>query len=229
MTAKTQSSSYYPVFLDIAGKRCVVIGGGQVALRKAQTLLEYGAKVEVISPELCPELAELVPMESGEISVSRRQYRSGDLKGAFLAIVATNNKETNHRIAREARSQGVLVNVVDDAEHCDFILPSLVRRGDVTIAISTAGRSPALARKLRTRLEQVFGEEYATLVRVIDEVRCELKQRGIKVDTETWQDALELDLLTGLVKLGQVEKVRVLLRERLSRHLLKNHKQVRHV
>lgn len=220
MRAKASSPSYYPVFLDIAGKRCVVIGGGQVALRKVQTLLEYGAKVEVISPELCPELDAVT-----EIHVSRRHYQLGDLKGAFLAIVATDNYGINHQIAREARSQAVLVNVVDDAEYCDFILPSLVRRGDMTIAVSTAGRSPALARKLRTRLEQDFGEEYAVLVRLIDEVRRDLKQRGITVDSETWQDALELDLLTGLVKLGQIEKAR----EILSRHLLKKHKEVRQV
>lgn len=224
MSKKAQSPSYYPVFLNINEKRCVVVGGGQVALRKVQTLLEYRAKVEVISPELCSELAA-VP----GITVWHRQYQPGDLKGAFLAIVATDNHEINHLIAREARSQGVLVNVVDDAEYCDFILPSLVRRGDMTIAVSTAGRSPALARKLRTRLEQDFGEEYAALVVLIDEVRREFKQRGITVDSETWQDALELDLLTGLVKLGQTEKARVLLMEGLSRHLLKKHKEVRQV
>ncbi|MDO8715845.1 MAG: bifunctional precorrin-2 dehydrogenase/sirohydrochlorin ferrochelatase [Dehalococcoidales bacterium] len=220
MSEKTQTPSYYPVFLDIAGKRCVVIGGGQVALRKVQTLLEYGAKVEVISPELCLELADIP-----EISVQRKQYQSGDLKGAFLAIVATDNHEINHQIAREARSQAVLVNVVDDAEYCDFILPSLVRRGDMTIAVSTAGRSPALARKLRTRLEQDFGEEYAGLVRLIDEVRRDLKQRGITVDGETWQEALELDLLVGLVKSGQIEKAR----EILYQYLLKINNEVRQV
>ena len=220
MSAKARFPSYYPVFLNIYEKRCVVVGGGQVALRKVQTLLEHKAKVEVISPELCPELAAIPG-----ISIQLRQYQPGDLEGAFLAIVATNNCEINHQIAREARSQAVLVNVVDDTEYCDFILPSLVRRGDMTIAVSTAGRSPALARKLRTRLEQDFGEEYAVLVRLIDEVRRELKQRGITVDSETWQDALELDLLTGLVKLGQTEKAR----EILSRHLLKKHKEVRQV
>lgn len=221
MSEKASSPSYYPVFLDIAGKRCVVIGGGQVAWRKVQTLLEYGAKVEVVSPELCPELAAVT-----EINVCHRQYQPGDLKGAFLAIVATDNHEINHQVAREARAQGVMVNVVDDAEYCDFILPSLVRRGDMTIAVSTAGRSPALARKLRTRLEKEFGEEYAALLRLIDEVRLELKQRGIAVDSETWQEALDLDLLTGLVKLGQTEKARALLMEGLSR---KKHIEVRRV
>ncbi len=211
MSKKGQSSSYYPVFLDIAGKKCVVVGGGEVALRKVNTLLDNGANVEVISPELCPELAA-----KGQINVTKRAYQPGDLTGAFLAIVATDNRETNHQIAREGRSRGVLVNVVDDAEYSDFILPSLVQRGDIAIAISTAGKSPALARKLRTRLEKEYGEEYAVLVRVIDEIRSEIKQRGIVIDAETWQDALDLDLLSGLIKKGQTEKAR----EIISRNLL---------
>lgn len=215
MSKKARAPSYYPVFLDIADKRCVVVGGGQVALRKVKTLLEYGAKVDVISPEICPELAELFPTNSGQIRVLPRHYRPGDLAGAFLTIVATDNREINFQVAREARSQGVLVNVVDNAENSDFILPSLVRRGDVTIAVSTAGLSPALARKIRTRLEHDFGEEYAILVKLVDEIRRELKQRGIRIDNETWQDALELDLLTGLIKQGQTEKAKALIKEGL--------------
>lgn len=218
MSKKGQSPSYYPIFLDIEGKKCVVIGGGQVALRKVETLLENGAKVEVISPELCSELAA-----NREISILRRVYQPGDLTGAFLAIVATDNRETNHKVAVEARSERVLVNVVDDAEYCDFILPSLVHRGDITIAISTAGKSPALARKLRTRLEKEFGEEYTVLVRIIDEIRRDIKERGLSIDNETWQDALDLELLVGLIKKGQTEKAR----ETISRNLLKRHNELR--
>lgn len=220
MSRKGQSPSYYPVFLDIDGKTCVVIGGGEVALRKVNTLLENGAKVEVISPGLCPELAA-----NREINISRRAYRPGDMAGAFLAIVATDNRETNHQIALEGRRRGVLVNVVDDAEYSDFILPSLVHRGDITIAISTAGKSPALARKLRTRLEKEFGEEYGELVGIVEEIRSEIKQRGLSIDNETWQDALDLDLLAGLIKKGQTEKAR----EMISRNLLKQHNEVRQV
>ncbi len=146
-------------------------------------------------------------------------------QASSLPIAAITALQALRDQAQVRAGQAVLINVVDDAEYCDFILPSFVRRGDMTIAVSTAGRSPALARKLRTRLEKEFGEEYAALVRLIDEVRCELKQRGITVDSETWQEALELDLLTGLVKLGQTEKAR----EILSRHLLKKHKEVRQV
>jgi len=175
------------------------------------TLLENGAKVEVISPGLCPELAA-----NRQISVVKRAYEPGDIAGAFLAIVATDSRETNHQVAMEARSEKVLVNVVDDAEYCDFILPSLVQRGDITFAISTAGKSPALARKLRTRLEKEFGEEYAVLVRVVEDIRGEIKRRGLSIDAETWQEALDLDLLAGFIKKGQTEKAR----EAITRTLL---------
>lgn len=203
MRTKTAPLSYYPVFLDVKDKKCVVIGGGEVAFRKVNTLLDNGANVEVISPELCPGL-----MTNQGINVLRRTYQPGDIAGAFLAIVATDSRETNRSIAAEARKERVLINVVDDAEYCDFILPSLVRNGDITIAISTAGKSPALARKLRTKLEKEFGEEYGRLVRIVEEIRSELKRRGLKVDSETWQEALDLDVLTSLIKKGQSEKAR---------------------
>jgi siroheme synthase-like protein len=202
---------YYPVFLDVEGKKCIVVGGGNVALRKVETLLGNGAKVVVISPELCPGLAG-----NKQISVIKRECIPGDIAGAFLAIVATDDREVNHRIALEGRSSGVLVNVVDDAEYSNFILPSVVQRGDVAIAVSTAGKSPALARKLRTRLEKEFGEEYEVLASILDEIRREIKQRGIAVDAETWQTALDLDKLTGWIKKGQSEKAREFVRKNLQ-------------
>ncbi len=136
-----------------------MVGGGQVALRKVRALLEHRANIEVISPDLCSELIELA--EDGQIRVFRRHYQPGDLRKAFTAIAATDNSDINLQVVKEARRNAVLVNVVDDAENSDFILPSYLRRGDVTVAISTAGRSPALARKIRTRLEKNFGDEYA--------------------------------------------------------------------
>lgn len=216
MKTRDQLPSYYPIFLNISGKKCLVVGGGQVALRKVRTLLEHRANVEVISPDLCPELSQLV--ESGEISVLRREYRTGDLKDVLIATAATNDNQTNLKVADEARRNAVLVNVVDDAENSNFILPSYVRRGDVTIAISTAGRSPALARKIRTRLEKDFGDEYASLAVLIDEARAEVKRQGIKVDGDAWQEALDLDLLCDLVRRGDREKARdVLLRNLKTR------------
>ncbi len=215
MKKRNHVPAYYPLFLKTTGKRCVVVGGGQVAVRKVRALLEYKASVEVISPELCSELGQLV--ESGEIQILHREYRAGDLKGAVIAIAATDDSDINLRVAKEAQGKAVLVNVVDDAESSDFILPSYVRRGDVTIAISTAGRSPALARKIRTKLEKDFGAEYACLARLIDEVRAEVKRQGIKVDGDAWQEALDLDLLTELLRKGDSEKARDILFSNLKR------------
>ena len=149
-----RSNSYYPVFLNISGRKCVVVGGGKVAWRKVKGLLEFGANIEVISPDICPELNELA--ETGEINVLPRSYHTGDLQGAFVAIVATSNSDINQEVVKEARRSGVLVNVVDDAEDSAFIVPSCLRRGNITIAVSTAGSSPALARKIRTRLKKTL-------------------------------------------------------------------------
>ena len=188
-----------------------------MALRKVKTLRAHGANVEVVSPELCPELGQLA--ESGEIRIYNREYRTGDLKGAFVAIAATDNSDINLQVVKEARGNAVLVNVVDDPEPSDFIVPSYVRRGDITIAVSTAGRSPALARKIRTRLERDFGDEYASLAVLIDEARAEVKRQGIEVDGDAWQEALDLDLLSAMVRRGDREKAKdVLLRNLKTRH-----------
>lgn len=211
---KDRKINYFPVFLNIEGKRCLVVGGGQVALRKVKVLLEHGANAEVISPDLCPELVRLA--ESGAIRSLTRDYREGDLANTFVTIAATDNRDINQRVAAEARRRAVLVNVVDDAENSDFIFPSYLRRGDVTIAVSTAGRSPALARKLRTRLEETFGDEYASLALLVDEVRTEIKRQEIKIDGDIWQDALELDLLLSLLRKGEKEKAKAKLLSKLK-------------
>ncbi len=197
---------YYPVFLTVKGRKCAVIGGGQVALRKVVTLLECGAEVKVISPELCPELASLAGRK--EISVLHREYHSGDLNGIFVAIAATDSSIINQKVAAEAREKSVLVNVVDDAGYSDFIAPSIIRRGEITIAISTSGQSPALARKLRTKLEKEFGEEYARLGRLLGEVRAEAKKQKITVDGDGWQEAIDIDRILELIKNGDEEKAK---------------------
>lgn len=211
---KANQTPYYPMFLNVSGKRCVVVGGGRVALRKVRALLEHGASIEVISPDLCLELMEMA--EKGQIRTSRRNYRPGDLQNAFIAIAATNNSDMNRRIAEEARSQTVLVNVADDLDSSDFIVPSYTHRGGVTIAVTTAGKSPALARKIRTRLEQELGDEYASLVHLIGEVRAEVKRQGIKVTGDDWQEAIDLDSMIALVKRGDSEKARAALLESLK-------------
>ena len=215
MKKNGQPPTYYPIFLNLSGRKCVVVGGGQVALRKVGVLLEHGAKIRVISPALCSELGQLV--RSGEILVLDREYRVGDLKGALVAIAATNDRETNLKVAEEARKNAVLINVVDNADNSDFIAPSYLRRGEITIAISTAGRSPALARKIRTRLEKNLGDEYAALALLIDEVRAEVRRQGIKVNGDAWQEALDLDLLSDLVRMGNNEEARDVLLSNLKR------------
>jgi precorrin-2 dehydrogenase/sirohydrochlorin ferrochelatase len=206
---KRELPSYYPLFLNIRGRKCLVVGGGQVALRKVRALLDAGAVVGVVSPDLCPGLNTLA--ETGEIAAQKRPFRPGDLEGALITIAATDEDNINLEVAREAGGKGVLVNVVDDPANSDFIVPSCLRRGDVAIAISTAGRSPALARKIRSRLEKELGEEYAALALLVDEVRTEIKSQGIRVDGEDWQKALDLDLLIDLLKKGGRERARDIL------------------
>ena len=211
---KRDLPTYYPVFLNISGRKCVVIGGGQVALHKVKALLEHGANVEVISLDLCSELNQLAA--NREISVLQRSYRVGDLQDAVITVAATNNSDINREVVKEAQTKAVLINVVDDPESSDFIAPSYMRRGDVAIAISTAGRSPALARKIRTRLEKDFGDEYASLALLIDEVRAEVKRQEIKVNGDAWQEALDLDLMIALLKAGNDEKAKAILLDNLK-------------
>ncbi|HUV55982.1 MAG TPA: bifunctional precorrin-2 dehydrogenase/sirohydrochlorin ferrochelatase [Dehalococcoidales bacterium] len=210
-------SVYYPVFLNIYQKKCIVVGGGEVALRKVRALLEQGATVQVIAPTLSSELSHLA--DSNTITVLPRNYEPGDLKNARIIIAATTETETNRRVAMEAKRRGILVNVVDDPEHSDFIVPSCIHRGDLTIAISTAGKSPALARKIRTRLESDFGKEYLSLVKLIGEVRSELKRRRVKVNATIWQDALDLDQLIEMVRAGQIEKAKTTLLNNLEKQV----------
>ncbi len=205
---------YYPVSLNIKGRKCVVVGGGEVARRKVKTLMEHGATITVISPELGPGLVQLA--EHGEIEALNREYQTGDLKDSFIVIAATDDSNTNRQIVREAGERAVLVNVVDDAQNSDFIVPSFLRRGDITIAVSTAGCSPALARKIRTGLEKNFGEEYAALAQLLNEMRAELKKKGITVGGDDWQKALDLDQLIELLRKGEREKARALILSKLK-------------
>ncbi len=208
-----KSISYYPVFLNLRGKRCVVAGGGNVALRKVQSLLDCGADIQIIGSRVCAGLSSLAG--TGKLSVNRKKYEKGDLDGAFAAIAATGDHALNRRIAMEAREKRVLVNVVDDPAACDFIVPSIMRRGDIAIAVSTGGSSPALARKLRSRLESEFGEEYAAISDLISEVRLELRDKGIKAAADKWQEAIDLDSLAGLLKKGSTAQAKALLKQKL--------------
>ncbi len=203
---KDSNFSYYPVFLNLRGKKSVVVGGGEVAERKVKGLLEKGAEVTVVSPTLTGTLADMA--ERGEIRPLKRDYREGDLRGAMIAIAATDERAVNNRVAEDGAAGGVLVNVVDDAEHSDFILPSTVQRGDVVIAISTSGRSPALARKLRTELEAYLEREVGEVAVLLSEVRAELKKRGKQVDGDSWQRCLDLSDLQAKIREGKIAQAK---------------------
>jgi len=209
-----QDTIYYPLSLNITGRKCLVVGGGQVALRKVESLLEHGAIVEVVSPEQCTQLEAMT--EKNQITSAAREFLPQDLDGVFVAIAATDDAEVNHKVAAEARKRSVLVNVVDDAEYCDFIAPSYIRRGAVSIAISTSGKSPALARKLREKLEEEFGEEYAWLANLLNEVRTEVLEQKLKISGENWQEAIDLDSLTKLLKKGERELAMTTVLEKLK-------------
>jgi siroheme synthase-like protein len=193
-----KKDSYYPVFMDIRGKRCAVIGGGRVALRKIKRLLDGGAAVEVISPELCEGLEEIV--KDGRVTYCRRPYRGGDIKGACLAFAATGSNEVNRQVAAEARSLGIPVNTADGTETSDFIVPSLVQRGNLAVAVSTGGGSPALARSLRRHLEETLLDECAALTELASEIRAELMEQGLHPDGQAWEAALDLNELLPLLR-----------------------------
>jgi precorrin-2 dehydrogenase/sirohydrochlorin ferrochelatase len=205
---------YYPIFLNIKGKTCVVVGGGKVALRKVKMLLDGRANVFVISPNPHPEIMKLSKPKA--IHLIQRDYKAGDLKGAVITLACTDVKGVNRKVADEAKNAGVLVNVADDPERSNFITPSFFKRGNLTVAVSTAGVSPAFARKIRTKLEKRFGEEYASLLSLIGEVRSILKEKGYRVGAESWQEALDIDLLIQLVRSGQRKKAKAILLTKLQ-------------
>ncbi len=158
----------------------------------------------------------MVPEAVSKQGVLKTRGRCAGAAGALIAIAATDHEDINLQIARDARREGVLVNVVDNAESSDFIAPSYLRRGDVTIANSSSGKSPALARKIRTMLENEFGSEYADLALLIDEVRTGMRQQGTKLGGDRWQEAIDLDLMLDLLKKGERAKAKSLLLDSLK-------------
>ena len=160
---------YYPAYLDLRERPCLVIGGGAVAERKTLALLEAGAVVTIISPMLTSKLHEL--SDSGKITYLQKQYEDQDLSGAFLVIAATDSAEVNTLVASACRKKQVLVNVAVPPEVSSFIVPSVVERGDLLIAISTSGASPALSRKIRQDIEQRYGTEYEVLLEKLSAIR----------------------------------------------------------
>ena len=206
---------YYSIFINIKGRRCVVIGGGKVALRKVKELLEHDAEIVVVTPRNGVELGELA--KRGKIQILKRNYRAGDLGDTYLAIAATGDKSLNKRVAKEAKENHVILNVVDNPELSDFIVPSVVHRGDISIAVSTGGKSPALARKIRIVLEAYFAEEYASLTMLISGVRSELRKQGIKITGDQWQEAIDLSAMINLLRKGDEDGAKTLLLKGLKK------------
>jgi siroheme synthase-like protein len=211
---ETKPKPYYPIFLNLQGKKCVVVGGGTVALRKVTTLLACGADITVISPTPLAEISRLFKKKA--IQLVRRNYEPGDLGGAALSIAATRVKKINRKVAEEAKNNGILVNVVDDSEPSDFIIPSFFRRGDLSVAVSTSGRSPAFAKKIRAKLEKNIGIEYAYLLSLIAEIRSEIKKKGLRVSAKAWQESLDLDSLILFLKAGRHEEAKATLLGKLK-------------
>src|SRR5918992_2933526 len=184
---------YYPVYLNLAGKRCVILGGGTVAQGKIAALRQAGARITVISPEA--PLGIQRAAQRGDVEWLARKYEPGDLEGAFIAVAATNVWHVNREIYEEAERRGVLLNVVDDPDLCTFIAPSIVKHDPITLAISTGGASPALARKLREALAQDPNLEWADLAEVLARARKVVKEQRIVIDPDRWQCCINEELL----------------------------------
>jgi precorrin-2 dehydrogenase/sirohydrochlorin ferrochelatase len=204
----------YPVSLDVAGRRAVVVGDGAVSLGKADALLAAGALVTVVANGPAQALQRL--QEAGA-TVERRGFEPADLDGAFLCVAASDDPARRAAIFAEARARGVLVNLVDDTDHCDFAAPAVVRRGELVIAVSTGGRSPALARRLRQLLEERFGPEWEDLAALLGEVREQTLPLlpDLAERSRRWGEALELDELEALARAGRLDQARERLLARL--------------
>lgn len=193
-------NTYYPVYIQLREQPCVVIGGGKIAEGKVEGLLAVQANVTVIAPELTPHLQELV--EAQQITYLARTYQPGDLTGAFLVICATDQTAINHQVWQEATANRQLVNVVDDTPRCNFIAPSILRKGDLTIAISTSGKAPALAVRLKERFQRELGPEYERFLELAGELREPLAQHVPDFETRKalWYELVDSEILEVLAR-----------------------------
>lgn len=201
---------YYPVHLDIKNRNCLIVGGGAVGTRKVNTLLECGAHVTVVSPDPTSQLTRLA--SEGSITLKRRAYRSDDLSGMFLVIGATDVETLNRQISKDAERAHILCNIADRPEVCNFILPSIVRRGDLVITISTSGKSPALAKHLRQKMETQFGREYADFLLLMGAIRQKLLSPAHEPEAHKalFNQLIDSDLIQ-LMQAGKTEEINSLL------------------
>jgi len=206
---------YYPGNLDIRNRKCLVVGGGAVGTRKVMTLLDCGAKVTVVSTDVAEKLQEL--SDSDIIKLEKRPFQISDLDEMFLVIGATDNQEINKEIHSEAERLGILCNIADRPEDCNFILPAIVNRGDLIIAISTSGKSPAFAKKMRKDLEKEFGTEYAEFLKLMGEIRNKLlsKDHEPEAHKHLFEQLIKRDLVK-MIKDRDIAAVNSLLFEILG-------------
>jgi precorrin-2 dehydrogenase/sirohydrochlorin ferrochelatase len=172
---------YYPIYIDIEDRSVVIIGGGEVCARKVETMLRYGARVTVVSPEATEEIERWA--REGAVTFVRKRYEASDLDGANIVIASTDDQKTNETIAADCRSRRIPVNVVDVTPLCEFIVPAIIEKGSVQIAVSTGGKSPALARTLKEDLQRTIGPEYAEVNDVLGTLR-EGAKRVLPTDTD---------------------------------------------
>lgn len=203
----------YPANLILGGRRVLMVGAGRIAARKAGALLAAGADVHVVAPELGDEIRAW--RDAGRLSADERGFEPSDLDGAWLAYTATDDPAVNRSVYQEGERRLTFVNSADDPENCSLTLMSIVRRGDLQIAIGTAGRSPALATHLKERLLDEVGPEYEDLLDVLSEVREEIRARGESSEAYDWRPAFDSDML-DLVRQGNLAEAKERLRECLS-------------
>ena len=207
------SASYYPIFLDLADRPCLVVGGGPVAERKVESLLAVAARITVVSPTVTARLAAWT--DEGRIEHRAREYRADDLAGARLVFVATDEAAVTEAVAADGRARGVWVNAADEPARCDFILPSVIRRGRLVVALSTGGASPAAARAIREELEGYLGEPHAVLVELAAETRAALRAASVTPGPAQWRRALADGRVRRLIAGGRYR----LARRQLARSL----------
>jgi precorrin-2 dehydrogenase/sirohydrochlorin ferrochelatase len=182
----------FPIAVRLENVPCLVVGGGRVAARKTGSLLECGAEVTVVAPRPCPEI------EAMPVTLIRREYEAGEVANYRLVIAATGLSDVDGAVFRDGETAGVMVNAADDMASCRYFLPSVLRRGPVTVAVSTAGKSPFLASWLRRRLADVVGPEFSQLANLLGAARRELKEAGLSTEAADWSSLLDDDLLSAL-------------------------------
>jgi precorrin-2 dehydrogenase/sirohydrochlorin ferrochelatase len=201
----------YPVNLIVAGRPCLVVGGGPVAARKVEGLLACGARVHVVAPDLSDAVRALTP----PATCDARRYRPGEAASYRLVVAATGSPEVDGAVFADGEAAGVWVNSADDLEHCSFTLPSVLRRGALVVAVSTSGRSPALSSWLRARLEDDVGPEYATLLELLAAERDAIRAAGRSTEALDWRSALDSGML-DMIRAGELNKARERLQACLS-------------